>query len=94
MCLQPYQGLGLLLVFVVVELIPSQNEPAAVPSLHKTSLLPEPATPDDTWASLPPDICAGLTSTALGTAVGHTLVLHYSDSNLQKGAKWLRFKDV
>lgn len=85
-CLQPHQGLGLLLIFVVVELIPSQNEPAAVPSLHKASLLPEPATPDDTWASLPPDICAGLTSTALGTAVGQTLVLHNNDSNLQK--KW------
>lgn len=81
--LRPYQGFGLLLVFVIVELIPSQNKPATVPSLDKTPLLPEPPTPDDTRASLPLDLCAGLTSIALGTAVGHTLVVHYSNSILQ-----------
>lgn len=82
---QPYQSFGLLLVFVIVELVPSQNKPATVPSLDKTPLLPEPPTPDDTRPSLPLDLCAGLNSIALGTAVGHTLVVHYSNSNLQKG---------
>lgn len=84
-CLQSYQGFGLLLVFVIEELVPSQYKPATVPSLDKTSLLPEPPTPDDTRPPLPLDLCAGLTPTALGTAVGHTLVVHYSNSDLQKG---------
>ena len=85
MCLQPYQGFGLLLVFVIVELVPPQYKPATVPSLDKTSLLPEPPTPDDTRPPLLLDLCAGLTSAALGTAVGNTLVVHYSYSDLQKG---------
>ena len=84
-CSQPYQCLGLLLIFVIVELVPSQNKPATVPSLDKSSLLPEPPTPDDTGSSLPLDLCAGLTSTALGTAVGHTRLVHCSNYNLKKG---------
>lgn len=84
-CSQPYQGFGLLLVFVIVELVPSQYKPATVPSLDKTSLLSEPPTPDDIRPGLPLNFCAGLTSAALGTAVGHTLVIHYSNSSLQTG---------
>ena len=79
---QPYQGFGLLLIFVIEELVPAQHEPAAVPSLDKTSLLPEPPTPDDIWPSLLLNVCAGLTSAALGAAVGHALVVHYSQTAL------------
>lgn len=81
-CLQPYQGFGLLLIFVVVELVPSQYKPATVPSLDKPSLLSEPPTPDDIRPALPLNFCTGLTSAVLGTAVGHTLVIHYSNSTL------------
>lgn len=86
-CSQPYQGFGLLLIFVIVELVPPQDKPTTVPSLDKTSLLPEPPTPYDPRPSLLLDLCAGLTSATLGTAVGHTLVVHYSNSNLQKTVK-------
>lgn len=96
MCSDPYQDLGLLLVFVIVELVPSQNKPAAVPRLNKAPLLFEPPTPDDAGPSLPLGLRAGVTSTALRTALGHALVVHRRDANLQrdkrKGQK--EFKSV
>lgn len=88
-----YQGFGLLLVFVIVELIPTQNKPATVPSLDKTPLLPEPPTPDNTRKNGPPGLFADMTSAALGTAVGRTAVVHYSGSNLQKQAKQFRYTE-
>lgn len=80
-CQNPHQGFGLLLVFVVVELLPSQDEPAAVPGLDETPLLPEPPTSDDAW---PPVPLALRVPAPLGAAVGHTLVVHYSRSILQQ----------
>ena len=77
-CSQPYQDFGLLLVFVIVQLVPSQHKPATVPSLDKASLLPEPPTPDDMRPPLPLKVGAGRTSAVLGT-----LVVHYSSSDLQ-----------
>lgn len=79
-CQNPHQGFGLLLVFVVVELLPSQDEPAAVPGLDETPLLPEPPTFDD---ARPPMPLALRVPATLGTAVGHTLVVHCSRSILQ-----------
>lgn len=80
-CQNPHLGFGLLLVFVVVELLPSQDEPAAVPGLDETPLLPEPPTSDDAWPRVP---LALRVPAPLGTAVGHTLVVHYSRSILQQ----------
>lgn len=37
-----HQSFGLVLIFVVVQLVSSQDEPARVPGLHEASLLPEP----------------------------------------------------
>lgn len=80
-CQNPHQGFGLLLVFVVVELLPSQDEPAAVPGLDETALLPEPPASDDAW---PPVPLALRVPAPLGTAVGRTLVVHCSQSILQE----------
>lgn len=74
-----YQRLGFLLIFVVVQLIPSQNEPAAVPRFDESPLLPEPPAPDDTQAS----VHLGLTSAALGAAAGRALLLHHGGSDLK-----------
>lgn len=75
-----YQRLGFLLILVIVQLIPSQNEPAAVPRLDEPPLLPEPPAPDDTWAS----VHLGLTSAALGAAAGRARLLHHGGSDLGK----------
>lgn len=90
-CQNPHQGFGLLLVFVVVELLPSQDEPAVVPGLDETSLLPEPPTSDDTW---PPVPVALRVPAPLGTAVGDTLVVHYSRPILQEKRRAKRFRFV
>lgn len=90
--LQPYQGFSLFLVFVVAELVPSQYKPAIVPSLYKTSLLPEPPTPGGVRPSVSLSFC--LTSAALGTAVGHTLILHCCSSRLQSRKKLFRCADI
>lgn len=75
-----YQRLGFLLILVIVQLIPSQNEPAAVPRFDEPPLLPEPPAPDDTWASV--HLC--LTSAALGAAAGRARLLHHGGSDLGK----------
>lgn len=71
-----YQRLGFLLVFVIVQLIPSQDEPATVPRFDESPLLPEPAAPDDARASL-----------GLGAAVGGALLVHHGSSDLGGGKK-------
>ena len=67
-----YQGFGLLLVFVIVELVSPEHEPTGVPSLDKAPLLPQPPTPDDIVL----DLAVALASPMLWAAVGHSLVLH------------------
>lgn len=78
-----YQRLGFLLVFVIVQPIPSQNKPATVPRFDESPLLPEPAAPDDTRAS----VHLALTSSALGAAVVRALLVHHGSSDLRKQAK-------
>lgn len=86
---QSYQSFSLLLIFVIVELIPFQHKPATVPRFDKTSLLPEPPTPDDIRLLT---LSTDMTSAAMRTAVRHTLVIHHSYSNLQASKRvpdWL-----
>lgn len=82
MCQRPHQGFGLLLVFVVVELLPAQDEPAAVPGLDEASLLPEPPAPDGARPRLP---LALRVPASLGAPVGHALLVHRSRSILRRG---------
>lgn len=86
---QSYQSFSLLLIFVIVELIPFQHKPATVPRFDKTSLLPEPPTPDDIQLLT---LSTDMTSAAMRTAMRHTLVIHHSYSNLQTSKRvpdWL-----
>lgn len=78
-----YQWLGFLLIFVIVQPIPSQNKPATVPRFDESPLLPEPPTPGDTRAS----VHLALTSAVLGAVVGRALLVHHGSSDLRKQAK-------
>lgn len=61
-----HQSFGLVLIFVVVQLVSSQDEPTRVPGLHEASLFPEPTAAENV---LPGRSAAVLRAVACATSL-------------------------